>query len=192
MPSSRRTVRRRTSRRFGARRNFIWASVFVTADANLMSGTADGIRILIGADWQRELSVDSIEKGATLVRVVGDVAVRTETTGGTPSLGGSHYIWGLQKNDEEDTTQPSLASDFFGEDWMHIRAGSIPPNNATNIAYAPQPNWRHESIDIRVKRKLTSDDVVTFWFAGVTAVGGTSATETLVFDYMFRSLIQLP
>lgn len=186
-------TRRRHSRRFRrAKHEYIWTATFVTADLNLMDGDSDGLVIVDPDDWRRTTVSENLEKGAVLLRVVGDVRFRTETSGGNISLAGSSYIWGIVKRDLDDGATLDLASNFFSEDWLHLRAGSIAPNNATTNAYAPLPNAKHENVDITVKRKLNSDEKIEFHFAGLTAVGGSSATEGLVADYFFRCLVQLP
>lgn len=189
MSRSRPRFRRRFRRQ---KHEYIWTGTFVTADATLLDGDTDGLVLVDPDDWRRTTIDENLEKGAVLLRIVGDVRFRTETSGGSPSLGGASYIWGIVKRDVDDSAPLDLGTNFFGEDWLHLRAGSIPPNNATNIAYAPQPNWRHEEVDVGVKRKLTSDEKIEFHFTGLTAVGASSATETLVCDYFFRALIQLP
>lgn len=183
----------RKTRRFrAAKREHIWVSTFIIGDANLMDGDGDGIPIVEPDDWTRTaVNLDVIEKGATLLRIVGDVAFRTDNGSGTTSLGGCTFLWGLTKNDQDDTSIPTIGNEWFGEDWMHTRMGQIQPNNATTSAYAPQPNQRFE-VDVRVKRKLNSDEVIRYWFAGFPATGVPSATESLVSDYYFRALIQLP
>jgi len=189
-----RTRSRRTTRRFrAAKKEFIWVATFVTADLQLTTGDADEFPLVQREDWARDpLAPDTIEKGAVLTRIIGDVRVRTENGSGTTSLAGLSYILGLRKVDEDDGTVLDLATTFFGEDWMWLKAGSIAPNNATSSAYAPQPNWRHEDVDVRVKRKLTSEDEIRFAFGGFEANGSGVGTTQMVVDYFFRCLVQLP
>lgn len=191
--ASRRRFRRRSARFRQAKREYIWVATFVTRDLHALDGDAEAFPIVQRDDWVRDSTqTDTIEKGATLVRVIGDVRLRSENVGATaPGLAGASYIWGLRKADEDDTTILDLTTTFFGEDWMHLQAGSLPPNNATTIAFAPEPNWRHERVDIGVKRKLTSDEIVLFHFAGFDANGGIS-TDNLAVDYFWRCLVQLP
>lgn len=185
MTRSRRQFRRQ-------KREYIWASVWVTHDTTPLDGTFDGFTLVDRNDWCRDPgNILSIEKGATLLRIIGDVRVRSENAAVGPSAGGASYVWGIGKRDEDDGTVYDLNT-FFGEDWMHVEAGSLDPNNATSVAFAPQVSWRHPTLDIKSKRRLTSEDVVEFHFGGSTAQGGFSATELLVVDYMFRSLIALP
>ena len=189
---SRRHRRKRFFKR--GKRELIWVSTFVTADLQALTGDTDAFPIVTRDDWVRDPSqTDTIEKGAVVTRIIGDVRVRTQNAGATgPGPAGASYIWGIQKRDEDDTTVYDLTTNFFGEDWMHLQAGSLPPNNATTVAFAPQPNWRHERIDIGVKRKLTSDDIVLFTFGGFDATGGVASGDVLVVDYFFRTLIALP
>lgn len=191
MPSR---MRRRFGRRFRAqKREFIWVSTFVTADLQVTTGVCDEFPLVQRTDWTRDPNnTETLEKGAVLTRIVGDIRVRTENGSGTVSPAGASYCLGIRKVDEDDATVLDLGVDFFQEDWMWVKGGSIPPNNATSSAYAPQPNWRHESIDIRVKRKLTSEDEVRFAFGGFEANGNDTGTTLLAVDYFFRALVQLP
>lgn len=188
-----RRVMKRFSRRFRAqKREHIWVSTFIIGDLQLMNGDGEGIAIVEPDDWTRTaVNLDVIEKGATLLRIVGDVAFRTDNGSGTTSLGGFTGLWGLAKYDQDDASVPTIGNEWFGEDWIHTRMVEIAPNNATTAAYAPQPNQRQE-VDVRVKRKMTSDEVIRFWFAGFPANAVASATEFAVCDYYFRALVQLP
>lgn len=187
------------SRRFRRRRyfktqknEFIWVATFVTADLQVTTGVVDEFPLVQRDDWARNPSADEVlEKGAVLQRIIGDVRVRTENGSGTTSLAGASYALGIRKVDEDDNTQLDLSTNFFQEDWLWTRGGSIPPNNATTNAYAPQPNWRHE-VEIPVKRKLTSEDEIRFCFGGFEANGSDVGTTLLAIDYYFRCLIKLP
>lgn len=183
----------RNTRRFRrSKREYIWSSVFVTHDLVLLNGGVDAFPIVTRTDWARDAAnAQTIEKGAVVKRIIGDVRVRTDNGAGAPSPGGASYIWALGRFDEDDAQVLNLASSFFGEDWLHTEAGSIDANNATTVAFAPQVSWRHH-MDSKAARKLTSEDEIRFCFGGFTAVGGSSASDSLVVDYFFRSLIQLP
>jgi len=192
MPSrSRRSFRRRRHFR-GGKREYIWVATFVTADEQVTTGAVDEFPIVQRDDWARNPSaVEVLEKGAVLVRIVGDIRIRTDNGSGTVSPAGASYALGIRKVDEDDSTILDLQTNFFQEDWLWTRGGSIPPNNATSSAYAPQPNWRHE-VDIGVKRKLTSEDEIRFSFGGFEADGNDVGTTLLSVDYYFRCLVQLP
>jgi len=184
---------RRFSRRFRAgKREYIWASVFVTHDLVLLNGSADAFPIVLRDDWARDpTNGATLEKGAVLQRIIGNVRVSSDNGSGAPSPGGASYIWSLGKFDEDDAQVLSLTTSYFGEDWMHCEAGSLDRNNATTVAFAPQVS-RHHALDSRVKRKLTSEDEIRIVFGGFTGTGGVSATDSLQLDYFFRSLIALP
>lgn len=190
-PLKRNRVRRRRYFKT-SKREYIWVSTFVTADQNATNGNTDEFPIVQRDDWVRDpANTDTLEKGAKVVRIVGDVRIRTENGSGTTSLAGASYALGIRKVDEDDSTVLDLSNNFFQEDWMWTRGGSIPPNNATTAAYAPQPNWRHE-VDITVQRKLTSEDEIRFAYAGFEANGNDVGSTLLVADYYFRCLVQLP
>lgn len=189
--SKRRSMRRRRWFR-GGKREYIWVATFVTADEQLLTGAVDEFPIVQRGDWVRDpANTETLEKGATLVRIIGDVRVRTTNGAGSISLAGASYALGIRKVDEDDNTILDLGTNYFQEDWLWTRGGSIPPNNATTNAYAPQPNWRHE-VEIGVKRKLTSEDEVRFSFGGFEADGSEVGGSAMSVDYYFRCLIQLP
>lgn len=188
---SRKFRRRRWIRR--GKREYIWSCVNVMHDLVLLNGQCDAFPIVVRDDWARDPArTSTLEKGAVLLRVTGDVRVGSDNGSGVPSPGGAHFVWGIGKFDEDDSTVLDLANSFFGEDWMQVRAGTCWPNNATTVAFAPQPYQVFPALDMRVKRKLSSEDEIRFVFGGYTYIGGVSATDSLVMNYEFRSLIQLP
>lgn len=188
---------KRSTSRFGRRfrrqkREYIWACVNVTHDLVLLNGACDAFPILVRDDWARDpTNGTTIEKGAVVKRIVGDVRFSSDNGAGAPSAGGASFNFGLGRFDEDDAQVLNLATNFFGEDWMHLRAGSLDRNNATSSAFAPQVS-RHYQVDVGVARKLTSEDEIRFVFGGFTGIGGSSGSESLQADYFFRSLIQLP
>lgn len=184
--------RRRRSFKRG-KKNYVWASVFVTADQVALNGVTDAFPIVLRDDWARDpTNAQMIEKGAVLERIVGNVRCRAITiASATVSAGGASYIWGIGKFDEDDAQLLNLTTSYFGEDWMRLEAGSIDSNNATTLAFAPQVSWRHE-VDMTVKRKLTSEDEIRFCFGGFSGLTATVSTDILLVDYFFRSLIEVP
>lgn len=187
-----RTFRRRRWVRRG-KREYIWSCVNVMHDLVLLNGQCDAFPIVVRDDWARDPArTSTLEKGAVLLRITGDVRVGCDNGSGTYSLGGAQFTWGLGKFDEDDSTVLDLANSFFGEDWMQVRSGTCWPNAPGTTTFAPQPYDQFRALDIRVKRKLSSEDEIRFVFGGYTYVGGSSGTDSLVMNYEFRSLIQLP
>lgn len=191
---ARRSIRRRFRRSFRrAKREYIWTTTFVAQDLNELTGMADGIAIVDRDDWCRDpAQVQNVEKGCVVKRIIGDVRFSTLNGSGARVPAGAVYQFGVGKFDEDDGTVLDLATNFFGEDWMHLEAGTLDPNNATTVAFAPQVSTRHH-VDIGVARKLTSDEEIRFLFAGYEWDGtpGT-AGDNLKVDYFFRTLLQLP
>jgi len=183
---------RRGFRRFRAqKREYLWISRFIVGDAVVKNGAADGLDIVEKADWARDATLtETLEKGALVTRIVGSVAFRTLNAGGFPSTDGAAGLWGIMKRDEDDASIPTIGTTWFQEDWMHTQMFQIPPSSPTTPAYFPDQH-RQFDVDIRVKRKLTSDDIVLFTFGGYAA-DGTISTDVLVVDYFFRCLVQLP
>lgn len=190
MPSKRSYRRRRWFR--GAKSEFIWVATFVTADEQVTTGAVDEFPIVQRGDWVRDpANTETLEKGAVLQRIVGDIRVRTVNGAGSISLAGASFALGIRKVDEDDNTILDLSTNFFQEDWLWTKGGSIAPNNATTSAYGPIPNWL-TSVDAGVKRKLTSEDEIRFAFGGFEADGSDVGGSLLSLDYYFRALIKLP
>lgn len=189
-----RSSRRRFRRRFRAqKREYIWVTSWVAQDLVELTGLADGIAIVDRDDWARDpAQVQNVEKGAVVKRIIGDVRLSTLNGSGARVPAGAVYQFGVGRFDEDDSTVLDLSTNYFGEDWMHLEAGTLDPNNATTVAFAPQVSQRHH-IDIGISRKLTSDQEIRFLFAGYEWDGtpGT-AGDNLKVDYFFRSLVQLP
>lgn len=190
MPRSTR-FRRRTRSRVG-KHEYVWTCINVLNDLTLLNGACDAFPIVVRDDWARDPArISTIEKGAVLLRITGDIRVTTQSDTSTYAAAGSNFVWGIGKFDEDDSQILNLTTNFFGEDWLQVRAGTTWPT-AANANIAPVPFSLFPAIDIRVKRKLTSDDEIRFVFGGFEFNGTSSATNSLSVSYEFRSLIQLP
>jgi len=187
----RRTVKRGVRRFNFKKREYLWISRFIIADGVVKNGAADGLDLIEKQDWARDATnTESLEKGAVVTRIIGSVAIRTLNGSGFPSTDGAAGLFGIYKRDEDDSSVPTIPTTWFQEDWMHTQMFSIPPSSPTSPAYFPEPHRQFE-LDIRVKRKLTSDETVNFFFAAFDADGSTGA-DTCYATYYFRSLLQLP
>lgn len=184
---------RRTTRRFGrrfrrAKKELIWVSTLTEYTTVLSSGLSPSLVILNRNDWCRDpAQLTTIEKGAVLLRVVGDVIVEGPVGEDVQAM---NVLWGLLKRDEDDSTVLDITTNWFGEDWMHLEMGSvatITPSSSTPTMGAGMQRWR---VDSRVKRKLTSEDTINFEVA-VTA-SDASATRSALISHFFRCLVQLP
>lgn len=188
---SRKFRRRRWIRR--GKREYIWSCINVMQDLVSLNGACDAFPIVVRDDWARDPArTSTLEKGAVLLRVTGDVRFSCDNGSGTYSPAGAQLVWGIGKFDEDDSTILDLANSFFGEDWMQVRAGTCWPNAAGTTTFAPQPWCVFPALDMRVKRKLSSEDEIRFVFGGYEGNGSSSTTTKLVAHYEFRSLIQLP
>jgi len=183
----------RSRRRFRRqKREYIWTCVNVLNDLTNLNGSCDAFPIVVRDDWARDpANTATLEKGAVLLRVTGDVRATTDNGSGTYAPAGSSFVWGIGKFDEDDATVLTLTSSFFGEDWMQVRAGTCWPNAAA-ATLSPVPHQTFAGVDIRVKRKLSTEDEIRFVFGGFEFAGGSSTTNKLSMSYEFRSLIQLP
>lgn len=191
MANRTRTFRRRRHIQRG-KREYIWSCINVMGDLVVLNGDCDAFPIVVRDDWARDPArTSTLEKGAVLLRITGDIRVSCDNGSGTYSPAGSQYVWGIGKFDEDDSTILDLASSFFGEDWMQVRAGTVWPAASTTVGVYPRPHDEFRALDIRVKRKLSSEDEIRFVFGGYE-YNGAVGTSRLILSYEFRSLIQLP
>lgn len=145
--------------------------------------------------WARDAtSLSSLEKGAVVQRIVGDIWFQVDTSGGIASLRNfsrKDLVWGLAKRDEDDTSVPDVAVDAFREDWLHMN------HECLDTAFDPTPTlawWAgplnvHRTFDIRVKRKLNSEERIELFACDVAGAGLQNATTM---SALFRCLIALP
>lgn len=187
---------KRSGRRFrAAKREYVWATAYSPGIViSNFNGFFDEIPILSKADWARESSsASNLEKGATLVRVVGDVHfTMVQAIAGLPAEADATCLFGLMKRDEDDATVLDANVDAFSEDWMHLSTGYI---GYANVSVATLSrawgtlSWS-KHIDVRVKRKLTSDERVSAFFAENPSTFGSAITMQATF--LLRCLVQLP
>lgn len=179
------------------KREYVWVTSFgsVFAPGDGISRTAV---LVTPADWARDPSATAtLEKGAVLVRVVGDLCVSYEADNAPPNAVDVNY-WtaAIRKHDEEDVNQPDFgAGSGFNEDWMHVEFGNVQRTveSVATLTWAAADfsSMDRRKVDIRVKRKLNSDENVSLYFGTIPPGAGDPATELSLF-YGLRALIQLP
>lgn len=191
-------MRRKFSKRFRAgKREYVWSTTHVPFfGTGIVPGLMDEITLVTRIDWARnELNTQILEKGATLVRIVGDVhyTINEVTVGDLKAIGDSHFIFGVLKRDEDDASVLDINVDAFGEDWMHMQSAYLTYANVSvatlSRAWGELCCSRH--VDIRVKRKLTSDEKVSAFFTRSVGLSTPDPGNAYV-GFTLRSLIQLP
>ena len=102
-----------------------------------------------------------LEKGMTLVRIVGEVRIEKVAS----STGLVYYGWGLVFNDKDtvDPKQP-LPTQDYDHDWLYLRTGFLGAHD-TGGDYSP----RVFNLDARAMRKVRTDDEALF-IVGVAGV----------------------
>lgn len=192
-------TRRSRSRRFRvAKREYIWATFEAFRIPLTQGGTVfDALfNIVTPTDWARDATnLASREKGAVLQRIVGDVWFHLSTAaGGIAGLRNftrADLVHGWMKRDIDDLAPVDQALDAFQEDWLqlHLEALDTIFDPTPTLTFWGGPTSVHRAVDIRVKRKLTSDDVIQYLALQTAGAGLQNACDVSVH---FRSLIALP
>lgn len=161
-------MRRRARRSFRrGKSNYVWTSLVFTGQANV--GTGIVVAALVdGNDWARVADNVSLERGAVLERIVGYLApfadvVRSEATDFIGSMVRLAIIHDTElgfNNAVAGVGDLDLAATYVENDilWTHGWGfGGAQNTDAPAQAFAFPPSTQ---VDIRVKRKLTSDSVI--------------------------------
>lgn len=182
---------RRTFRSGRAKREHVWVRAAGRQILTQGGTVFDEFGLVTAADWIRGTAGD-LQKGATIVRIVGDVFFQTDPSAvaNVRNFARAQCYFGLLKRDKDDTSVLDLAAGALGEDWMHLHSNQVfqfydPTPTLTGYGLQVQGQTH---IDVKVKRKLTSDDVIKVCMLTVR-----EALETDVNAYiMLSALIQLP
>jgi len=195
--ASRTRFRHRRRARQG-KREFIWTTQTIL---HLPIGVAGGTifdfitNVVSPTDWVRDVAnINVLEKGAVLQRIVGDLWFSVDTSGGTAGLRArtaADTVHGFVKRDADDVSNMDLAVDAYGEDWLQLHHECI------DTIFDPTPTltfWGgglnvHRAVDVRVKRKLTSDEVIGFYVCDMSSAG---LQNSRVVSGTLRALIALP
>lgn len=175
------------------RRELIWVTSQV-AQLPLLLGTVFTETTLVSkTDWARDATnTSNLEKGAVLLRVVGDVhffqdaAAQSAVRGITRAFN----IFGVLKRDEDDVSPLDVAVDAYAEPWMHLESRQFATyyDPTPTLATANGQTVWHVPVDIKVKRKLTSDERIQLCLQSQALNLGTDVSAS----WLLRMLIQLP
>lgn len=186
---------RGSSRRFAfKKREYIWATISSAGPGLTQGGTIFDEFILVSkGDWARDASLTAhLEKGATLLRVVGDVWFYSSPATPADERGQTKVqcIFGLLKRDEDDASPLDIAVDAYSEEWMTLQSFQLAdfydPVATLTAGWGERRAGAH--VDVRVKRKLTSEDTVKACFLANRVTLGTDTDVA----FLLRALIQLP
>lgn len=196
---------RRTRRFRRAKREFIWVTNQVTSQITPTLGTAEEVLLVSKTDWARDASASGhLEKGCVLVRSLLWVDVFYPPPGDNLATLGdalTPFMVFVRSKDEDDISSLDVTADGLDEQFLHFEAGVL-QSAGSSVATL---TWRDRTRaqwsrhwDIRQKRKLTSEDVVTFGalaqnigstFAGVAPV---ESDQLIGYSVCARMLLQLP
>lgn len=193
--ATRSRIRRSSRRGRVGKREVLWTTVvFDNVSPSLAPGTTS--QLVAPVDWVR--SGGAYQRGCVLTRIRGWLQasftgqVTTEVAGTIP---GEFYavVWKAEEEEDESTNDWSSSASYNDEDILWTGGVSFP--GATNIPLAGpnlyqlvQPQMRAWDIDIRTKRKLTSDDVINLTVQGESS--GALTYES--YSGVVRSLLLLP
>lgn len=192
----------RRSRRFRrGKREFIWTSVIAPEIAltqtsvGAPSWPADVMQLVLPADWER--GTLSMQKGAVLLRIVGDVVFYSDTNGGgLAALRAANQRFNSLVILKRDVGN-SAAVDFLAgtppaldEDVLHAESGRFDWffENTPTLSWANGVNQTHFKLDVRTKRKLTTNDQIVM---GLLTLRENLDTDVAA-SVQLRSLVQLP
>lgn len=184
---------RRSARRFRrGKKEVLWASItFENVTAAVAPGTNSAL--VLPSDWVRNTGGGAFQKGCVLERVRGWVDVHatgvavTDTTG----TGAESVYFVLWKSEEEE--------DFVANDWSIspsyndedvLWTGGAAWSGSTNLPAAgvqlQQPRHKTLEVDVKSRRKLTSDDQIVFTAQSAAVV------PTALYSGVLRALLTLP
>jgi len=190
--------RRRGVRRFRAgKREHVWVATVGTVvnptPASTVEWVPGGVRFLLGGDWARTaLTRNQLEKGAVATRIIGELVFNfPPETAPTVAQAAEQLVWGIRKVDQDDVAALDSALDFFNEDWMQTGQAYVAMGNSIVATLT----WADYSqgivrvpIDIRVKRKLTTEDDLALDIATVFGSGAFGPSC----NFYLRTLVTLP
>lgn len=180
-------MNRRRLRSPSPKKEWIWVQSLNLA-TQLPPGQNVRQALVIGADWDRTVGA-SFEKGAVLTRMVGTVQAIPDAapTGGVVTV--YTLPWYIAKTDVDFAATLLGANNLVAyADTDILQTGLIMGIKGAAAVNTPS-SWVEEAwnqrLDIKVKRKLTSEDSITL----VLTNNSPSAASVSV---MFRCLVQLP
>jgi len=186
---------RRVFRRSGARkRNFVWVTALRPQFQLTQGGTVfDEVVLVSKFDWARDATQPAVlEKGCVLHRIVGDVFffADADAIASIRSVTRTLNTFGVLKRDEDDLNPLDVAVDALSESWLQMTSREIvdyfdpTPTLATHNGEVQA----HIPVDIKVKRKLTSDETINLCFLTTRLNLGTDISAS----FQLGALLEVP
>jgi len=175
-------MRSRTrSRVLRPKREMYWSTVLISQDS-VDSGAVTGQNLVDRDDWSS--GTTSFERGGRLERIRGNISINNSAV--VTAAGAVFFaIWMV--NDDETTPDPSAAADYLENDCIWTYVYNTVQISLTSVGLVA-PQSVQIPIDIKVRRKLTSQSIVLLTYRAV----GASSDENFVMSAVFRSLTSAP
>lgn len=189
MPSR---TRRSTRRGRIAKREVLWATIVLD---NVAIPAAPGVdlSLVLPSDWVRNNNATSFQKGAVLERVRGWIDLAHGGLYATDAAGiGTETVYAVVwKSDEEEDVSANdwgAAPTYNDEDLLWVGGAVFPGSENAPAAgtFLQQPQVKHLEFDIKSRRKLDSDTVISFTLQSGSGAPASNASGVL------RALITLP
>lgn len=169
----------RSVKRFrSGKREMMWATVAAQSVSAGVTSANIPTGLVLPVDWVRGTN---FERGATLVGIRGWYQVAYQAT--STSIAPSWYLAIVKSEQDESLIHDwTIATPYNSEDVLYTDGGHM------TIAATTPSGWQFPSrqLDVRTKRKLTSDDTIDLNF--VTP----STSQDWTISGIFRCLLQLP
>lgn len=170
----------RSSRRFRrGKRELIWTTIAGQSIAAALPGANLPLSLVLPVDWVRGTN---FERGAVLQGIRGWYQVGYAATSTSVS---PNWFLSIVKHEVDEVTTGqdwTTAGPYNGEDVLYTDGGHMETVTAT-----PSGNLHlSRQLEVRTKRKLTSDD-----FIGVNFMSPSAAQDWTI-GFVIRALIALP
>lgn len=175
-------MKSRSIRRFRnpkTKRETIWTTIVASGVAAAIPGANLPLSLVLPVDWVRGTN---FERGAVLAGIRGwySVSYAATSTFTTPT-----WYMAIAKQEVDEVTAgqdwtistPYNSEDVLWTDGGHISIATATPSSNLNLS---------RQLDVRTKRKLTSDD-----FIGISFMSLGASADWLI-SGVFRALIVLP
>ena len=168
---------RSRARRSAPRKRAIWVNI--PFGAVNFTETA-GVQLLLTAeDWEAQFTSLANER-AVLRAIVGEIVIQQTTVG---TLGGNMF-WGIYMTDANVTAAPAFTTVGMSE-WDWLRTGVRPTSATLTGAALQSSNLFTQSIQIKAKRRMTSQDEIRF----VAQYAGDAAAPAGIASGLLRFLV---
>lgn len=193
MRTLRRSRFRRGRRSFRtSKRELIWVTTYGSQQV-LADGSFSAVTLADASSWARNAGSGILEKGCTVLRVVGDVCCTLDADASPPATEEQQAVCGVWAG-EGGAAPTGLSTGGLDEMWMHLEQFQLRQvlSSVATLTWEDGANALvQRRWDIKVKRKLTSLDVLRFFLASTPGAGGSAGSAVNAY-FTLRVLLQLP